>query len=52
MLVTLAILLPVWLVWQPTETVQIFVLAVIAFGAGHVVEAIVKANRRPSEPPR
>ena len=47
MLVTLAILVPAWIIWQPHETLQIFILALVAFGAGHLVEAVVKSQRRP-----
>ncbi|MBS1123417.1 MAG: hypothetical protein H6Q90_5645 [Deltaproteobacteria bacterium] len=48
MLVTLAILVPVWVIRQPRNTVEIFVIAVIAFGAGHLVEAVAKSRRKPT----
>jgi len=53
MLVTLAILVPIWLIRQPKDMVETFVIAVIAFGAGHIVAALIKAHqdkrRRPHD---
>jgi hypothetical protein len=48
LLVTLAILVPVWVIRQPQTTLETFVIAVIAFGAGHLVEALVKSRRKPT----
>ena len=41
MLVTLAIVVPYWIVRMPRDTVEIFVVALIAFGAGRVVAHLV-----------
>jgi hypothetical protein len=49
LLVTCAILVPIWIIRQPRDTVEIFVIAVIAFGAGHLVEALLKRAR--AKPP-
>ena len=37
LLVTLAILVPYWMVRMPRDTVEIFVVALIAFGTGRIV---------------
>ena len=46
MLVTLAILVPYYVVRQPHETVEIFIIAVIAFGTGRAVEALVVSRKK------
>jgi hypothetical protein len=46
MLVTLAILVPYWLVRMPHETAEIFVVAFVAFGAGRIVAHVV--GRKPT----
>ena len=50
MLVTIAILVPIWIIRQPRDTLEIFVIALIAFGAGHIVEAILKSRKRAAGP--
>jgi hypothetical protein len=41
MLVTLSIVIPYWLIRMPTNTAEIFVLAVVAFGAGRIVAYLI-----------
>jgi hypothetical protein len=44
MLVTLAILIPYWIVRQPRNTAEIFGIALVAFAAGRIV-AFVMADK-------
>jgi hypothetical protein len=46
MLVVLAILVPVYAIRQPHGITETFVIALVAFGTGHLVEAIVVARRK------
>ncbi|HEV7556151.1 MAG TPA: hypothetical protein VGO00_11875 [Kofleriaceae bacterium] len=46
MLVTLAILVPYWLIRMPHETAEIFVVAFIAFGVGRIVAYMI--DRKPT----
>ncbi len=51
MLVTLAILLPYFLIRQPHETIEIFIVAVVAFGSGRLVEMALKQRQAKKTPP-
>jgi len=45
MLVTLAILIPYWVIRMPHETAEIFVVALVAFGAGRIVAYMIDIKK-------
>jgi hypothetical protein len=42
MLVTLAILIPYWIIRMPHDTAEIFVIALVAFGTGRIVAYLIE----------
>ena len=50
--ITCAILIPYWLIRQPRDTIEIFIVAFVAFGAGRLaVMAIEQNQKKPPQPP-
>jgi len=49
--ITLAILIPYWLIRQPRDTVEIFIVAFVAFGAGRLTVMLIEQNKKKQQPP-
>ena len=50
MLVTMAIILPYFLIRQPHDTIEIFIVAVLGFGSGRLVEMALKQRKAKQTP--
>lgn len=50
--ITCAILVPYMLIRQPRDTIEIFVVALVAFGAGRLAVFAIEKGRKPDPPQR
>jgi len=49
--ITCAILIPYWLLRQPRAAPEIFVVALVAFGAGRLTVMAIEHGKRKHDPP-
>ena len=49
--ITCAILVPYWIIRQPRDTIEIFVVAFVAFGVGRLAVFLIEENKKKQLPP-
>ncbi len=49
--ITCAILIPYWLIRQPRDTIEIFIVAFVAFGAGRLTVMAIEQHKKKQLPP-
>jgi hypothetical protein len=49
--ITCAILIPYWLIRQPRDTIEIFIVAFVGFAAGRLAVMAIEQNKKKQQPP-